>query len=230
MTRPRNTSTYILSLAISLVWAFSATCAAQSNVKSRLLEKDTIPFFRGLSVSADLVGIAQLTFGDYGQYEAALRLNFRDKYFPIIEVGYGKADAEDVATRLTYKTSAPYGRVGVDFNLLRDKHDVNRVYGGLRYAYTNYKFDVSCPAITDPYWGETAEFKADGVECNYHWIEFVFGVDAKLWGPFRLGWSGRYKRRLIHDDGHIGRPWYVPGYGKQGNARLGGTFNFIIEL
>lgn len=203
---------------------------AQTSKRHATEAKDTIPFFRGIAVSADLVGVAQLTFGDYGQYEAALRVNLKDKYFPIIELGYGKADAEDPATRLSYKTTAPYGRIGIDFNLLKDKHDVNRVYGGLRYAYTSYKFDLFCPGVTDPNWGGSADFKAIDVACNCHWLELVFGVDAKLWGPIRLGWSARYKRRLIHDDGYVGRPWYVPGYGKQGNARLGGTFNVILEL
>ena len=107
---------------------------------------------------------------------------------------------------------------------------MNRLYGGFRYAYTNYKFDVFSPGVTDPVWGESAEFKAQDVACHYHWLEFVFGVDAKLWGPIRLGWSARYKRRIAHDDGSIGNTWYVPGYGIEGNARLGGTFNVIFEL
>lgn len=205
------------------------TASAQSKVELAL-KKDSVPFFRGFAVSVDLVGPAQLTFGDYGQYEAALRLNLRDKFFPVFELGYGKADAEDVATRLSYKTSAPYGRIGIDFNLMKNKHDENRIYGGVRYAYTNYKFDLFCPGVTDPVWGESAEFKAEDVSCYYHWMEIVFGVDVKIWGPVRLGWSARYKRRLVHDDGFVGRPWYVPGYGKQGNARLGGTFNVIFEL
>lgn len=221
---------FILSICISSLTLLAAAPASAQSKVGLLLQRDTVPFFRGLALSADLVGAAQLALSDYGQYEAALRVNLRDKVFPVFELGYGKADAEDAATRLSYKTSAPYGRIGIDFNLMKNKHDVNRLYGGLRYAYTNYKFDLFCPGVTDPTWGETAEFKAKDVSCYYHWLEFVFGVDAKIWGPIRLGWSARYKRRLVHDDGFVGRPWYVPGYGKQGNARLGGTFNVIFEL
>ena len=62
------------------------------------------------------------------------------------------------------------------------------------------------------------------------WAEFVFGVDAKIWGPVRMGWSLRYKRRLFHDDGDYGNTWYVPGFGKQGGSRFGGTFNVSFEL
>ena len=55
-------------------------------------------------------------------------------------------------------------------------------------------------------------------------------VDAKIFGPIRMGWSVRYKHRLNHDDGNVGSTWYVPGYGKQSNARIGGTFNITIEM
>ncbi|MBR6445623.1 MAG: hypothetical protein IKS94_04225 [Prevotella sp.] len=223
---------FISRIFTSSCLLLAATTVGAQSVEEKILalENKSVPFFNGIAVSADLVGVAQMAFGDYGQYEAALRLNLKNKYFPVFELGYGKADAEDLATRLTYKTSAPYGRVGVDFNLMKNKRDVNRLYGGFRYAYTNYQFDLFCPGVTDPTWGESAEFKAQDVACNYHWLEFVFGVDAKIWGPIRLGWSARYKRRLFHNDGNIGNTWYVPGYGIGGNARLGGTFNVIFEL
>lgn len=60
-----------------------------------------------------------MVFGDYGQYEAALRINLKDRYFPIVELGIGKADHNDDATDITYNTSAPYAKIGVDFNLLK---------------------------------------------------------------------------------------------------------------
>lgn len=231
MTHRSHTYLYILSICISsLLLLKPLPMQAQDAVPTAPLKGDTTAFFRGFSVMTDLVGPAQLAFGDYGQWEVGARLNIKDKYFPIFELGIGKADADDPATHLTYKTSAPYGRIGVDFNLMRNKHDDYRLYGGLRYAYTKYQFDLFCPGVDDPVWRESADFRADDVDCYYHWLEFAFGIDAKIWGPVRMGWSARYKRRLFHDDGFVGRSWYVPGYGKQGNARLGGTFNVIIEF
>lgn len=204
--------------------------AQQKNKQTAEASSDTIPLFRGVAVSADLAGIAQIAFSDYGQYEAALRINLKDKYFPIIELGYGQANSENIISKLSYKTKAPYGRIGMDFNLMKNKHDIYRIYGGFRYAYTSFKFDVEGNGITDPVWGDQVEYSAKGIKASYHWLEAVFGLDAKIWGPIRLGWSFRYKRRLIHNDGSIGSTWYVPGYGKQGGTRLGGTFNISIEL
>ncbi len=247
MTQKRTSSFISRIAAISLFLALPATHLAAQNrpgkaqsrpgkvqsktkAQTAVAEKDTIPFFRGVAVSADLIGIAETTLGDYGQYEAAMRINLRDKYFPVIEVGYGKADADDPSTRLAYKTSAPYGRIGIDFNIAKNKHDDYRIYAGARYALTYYKFDVIGEGIKDPVWGDDVRYEAHDVKANYHWFEAVFGVDAKIAGPFRLGWSVRYRRRLFNDNGDIGNTWYVPGFGKQGNSRFGGTFNVIFEL
>lgn len=181
-------------------------------------------------MSYDLLGTGQLLLSDYGQYEAALRINLKDRYFPIIELGIGKADAEDESTRITYKTQAPYGRIGIDFNMLKNKHDIYRLYAGGRYAYTSYKFDISSPGVIDPNYGGMAPYEAHDVEGNMHWLELAFGVDAKIWGSVHLGWSVRYKRRLFHREGDVGDAWYVPGYGRNGGSRIGGTFNLIFDL
>jgi hypothetical protein len=119
---------------------------------------------------------------DYGQYEAALRVNLKDKYFPVVEIGIGKADGTDESTQINYKTTAPYGRIGCDFNLLRNKHDIYRLYGGVRYALTYFKYDLKGPDIQDPIWGGTTPYEVNGVKCNYHWAEFVFGADAMYAG------------------------------------------------
>ena len=226
-------SSYISRIAavISVVMLTFLTANAQQGKKKFVtIAPDTIPLFRGIAVSTDLVGPAQLAFSSYGQYQAAMRVNLKDKWFPIIELGIGKANAEDITTKLTYKSTAPYGRIGMDWNLSKNKHDIYRVYGGFRYAYTSFKYDVSSPGIVDPVWGDKTDFNAKDVNCTYHWLEGVFTIDAKIFGPVRMGWSVRYKRRLFHTHGDIGEAWYVPGYGKSGNSRLGGEFNITFEL
>lgn len=231
MMRPKHISSYISALVISgLLLLVCSPMQAQSRKKNIVETVDTTAFFQGMAVSVDVIGIAQTLLSEYGQYEAALRINLKDKYFPIIELGYGTADVSDEATNLLYKTSAPYGRLGVDWNLLKNKHDIYRLYGGFRYGFTSYKFDISGPDVTDPVWGGSSPYEAIGVSANYHWLEGVIGVDAKIWGPIRMGWSVRYKRRLFHNDGDLGNTYYVPGYGKQGGSRFGGTFNVTFEL
>jgi len=208
----------------------SQTAVAQEKGKVYEEKKDTIPFYRGLSVSVDLVGVGMLAFSDYGQIEGAVRVNLKDRYFPTVEGGYGKADHVDDVTTFTYHTGAPYLKVGCDFNLLRNKHGANRLYAGVRYAFTSYKVDISHPTFPDPVWGTPVEYVVEGQQCSFHWLELVFGLDTKLWGPLRLGWSLRYKRRVAHQEGTLGSTWYVPGFGTFGKTLIGGTFQVMIDI
>ena len=231
MITPKRTSMFTLRLLASSCMMLSALTGSAQQPKRIIPEKtDTIATFRGVAVSADLVGLGQLVLSDYGQLEAALRVNIKDKYFPVVELGLGRANADDVTTRLTYKATAPYGKAGLDFNMMRNKHDDYRLYLGFRYACTSFKYDIEHPGITDPVWGGVHNFGAQGVKGSYHWLEGVAGIDAKIWGAFRLGWSVRYKRRLFHTAGEIGEPWYVPGFGRAGGAKFGATFNVILEI
>ena len=231
MIRLKNISACILSLVISLLIIGTTTASAQYRKKKpQIVVPDTVPLFNGFQVSADLLGAGMMHLSDYGQYEGALRLNLRDRYFPIVELGYGKADHTDDGTQLNYKTKAPYGRIGVDLNLMKDKHDLYRLLAGVRYGFTSFKYDVFHPSMVDPVWGDLVEYHAEGVQAKYHWMEVVFDVDATIWGPLHLGWSVRYRNRLSHDAGELDNVWYVPGYGKSGKSALGGTFNVIIDI
>lgn len=215
--------------AISLVLLLA--CLTADAQKLFRLEKDSIPLMRGFQVSFDLFGAGQMMLGDYGQYEAALRLNLHDQWFPIVEVGYGKANhEEDLVTGIAYKTQAPYFRAGIDFNMLKKKHQANRIFAGFRYAYTSYKVDIWRKDFPDPVWKWNTGFGVRDEQCSQHWLEFVFGIDAQVFGPFHLGWSVRYKRRLAHDEGILDKTWYVPGYGTWDSSALGGTFNVIIDI
>ena len=230
MTKRQSISVLFRRVAISLLLLLSAT-GASAQWKFFSLQKDSVPLFRGFAVSFDLVGAAMMQLSDYGSYEGAFRVNIHDEWFPIAEIGYGKANHEtDEVTGIAYRTQAPYFRIGIDKNLLKDKHGPYRLYAGLRYAFTSYKVDVDSRPIVDPVWKWETTYGVKDESCNYHWIEAVLGVDAKIYGPFHLGWSIRYKRRIAHKDGVMGRTWYVPGFGLDDDTRLGGTFNVIIDI
>lgn len=236
MMQAKHISTYTLATVFtSLTLIFGkGVCQAQQRPSDKknivTTTNDSIPFLKSIAINIDAIGPSQLFLSDYGQIEAAVRLDIKDKYYPTIEIGYGKADASDEATRLHYKTSAPYGKIGVDWNLLKDKHDIYRLLGGFRYAFTSYKFDIDGPSMTDPNWGGESPYEVHDIAASYHWLEGVIGIDAKIWGPIHMGWTFRYRRRIAHKDGDYGNTWYVPGFGKQGGSRLGGTFNIGIEF
>lgn len=230
MMKRNNICTYISILAFSLLIAIPQQASAQRRKTVEKVKADTIPFFRGVTVGADLVGPARRLLGDYGQYEAMAQVNLKDRYFPVVEAGVGQADKTDETTGIRFKTNAPFGRIGCDFNILKDKHDVYRLLIGGRLGFSSFKYDVSSKDTTDPVWGGKVEFGATGVSATYLWGEIVGGVNAKIWGPLHLGWTVRYKANIHKKHGEIGEPWYIPGYGRSGSSRLDATFNVMLEF
>lgn len=112
MIRPKNTSISICILVLSLLLIAPSAASAQYGMKKKKKPEEILPdttaFFNGLAVSTDLLGPAMLWLGDYGSYEAALRVNLKDRWFPVFELGLGKTDHVDAATQTSYKVSAPF--------------------------------------------------------------------------------------------------------------------------
>lgn len=229
--RQRSISVYTSTLIFSVLLLLGSATPAHAQLKMFRMDNDSIPLFRGFAVSFDLVGPAMMALGDHGTYEGALRINLHDQWFPIVELGVGTANHEqDEVTLITYKTTAPYGRIGMDWNVLRNKHQANRMYAGFRYAFTSYKVDIIREDLPDPVWLSMSGFGVKDMSCYQHWAELVFGVDAKIFGPLHLGWAVRYKRRLFYNAGDIGNAWYVPGYGTGQNDQISANFNVTIDI
>lgn len=234
----KRTSAYIFAALISL----SGTCHlhAQNSVpqsegeareQAEAMLGKPVPWVSGFSVSADLVGPAMLAFNSkYSQIEVAGRLHLKDSYFPIVEIGYGRSDYTHDETFNTYKTQAPYFRIGVDYSFNKKKRTGNRVYAGIRYGFSSFKYDIGSPAFQDPVWGTPIPFDYRGLRGKVQWGELVFGVQARLWSIFHLGWSVRYKVRFSNKGEGPGGAWYVPGFGKNDTSGLGGTVNVIFEI
>ena len=228
MIRTR-TYTCISRLVVSLLLLVAAQSLSAQKIFR--MEKDSIPFFRGFAVSFDLVGPAKMMLSDYGEYEGALRINLHDQWFPIFEMGIGRANhKKDEVTELSYKTSAPYFRIGLDWNIMKKKHEPYRIYAGWRYAFTSYKCDIVREGLVDPVWKTKTDFGVEDMSCYQHWLEGVFGIDATIFGPLHLGWNVRYKRRIAHKEEVIGKAWYVPGFGVANDDRIEANFNVIIDI
>lgn len=217
-----------LTVSLLLLVAFAAQGRAQLSLK---YERDSVPLFCGVAISADLAGLAQKLLGSYGQYEAAVRVNLHNQFFPIVELGIGEANHQDDAvTGICYHTRAPYFRVGGDVNIMFKKHTGNRVFFGIRYGFTSHAPHITRPGLKDPVWRGDVDYDISGMRFAQHWGEVIFGLDARVYGPVHLGWTGRYRFRLSHNDEGIGKAWYVPGYGLQNSSVLGYNFYIAFEI
>lgn len=188
------------------------------------------PFWAGGSVSVNLAGAVLAACSPYGEYEAAARLNWHGRFFPTAEVGLGVSDHTNETTDIHYKVSAPYFRLGLDYNVAKHVNDAGRIFVGLRYGFSSFKYDLDAPDLSDPYYGTSQPFRYTGLKSTNHWAEALFGLEARLWGMLRLGWSLRYRVRLSDKPSAVGSAWYVPGYGKNDTHAMGATFQLIFDI
>ena len=203
---------------------------SKDEARKELLKDNGIPLYCGASIGADLVGPVMKVAANWHQLEALGRINLKQKYFPIVEVGLGKCDYTDDTSFITYQVSAPYCRLGCDINFAKNKISGNRIFGGVRYGFSSYEHDIHAPQFKDPNWGHVVTYDLNSLNGNKHWAELVFGLEAKLWKMIHLGWNFRYKFSLSEKHSEFGKPWYVPGYGENKNGTIGATFNLIFDL
>lgn len=193
--------------------------------------KPTLPLFQGFTVSVDVLGAAMKLFSSYGTLEAALRLSLKNRFLPIVELGYGFCDYTNEANGIGFKTNAPFFRVGMDYNMLKNKFQDNRLFAGLRYGFSSYKYDMSGPDLVDPVWHSSEPFHMKGIISTSHWMELVLGCQVKIYGCFHMGWSVRLKFHLASTKNQYSKAYYIPGYGTTtGGSAWSGSYNLIFDL
>ena len=92
-------------------------------------------------------------------------------------------------------------------------------------------FDIFAPGFDDVAHKQSEHpFRFNGVSSGAQWGEVLFGLEAKVWGFFHLGWTFRYRFRFHVKNSSLGTPWYIPGYGKSEGHSIGGTFNIVFDI
>ncbi len=219
----------IRSILLLLLILVPTTLSAQKRKKEAPVDTVKVAFLNGIHLNFDLLGAYQMLSSDHGQWEGGMRINIKDKYFPAFEMGIGEGDQHEEYNEASWcKTKAPYFRIGCDFNILRDKHDIYKIFAGVRYGFSKFDYDITVgeqiPVEDNPdtpeveSGNETIYHQHNGLNASYHWLEGVFGVNAKIWGPLHLGWDVRYRRHLSSKYAEQGEPWYIPGYGNNNVA------------
>ena len=183
-------------------------------------------------VGIDVAGLASKVLGgDLMSAEASLQANLKNRYFPVVELGYGTIDTTDDETDIHYKASAPYLRLGADYNVFyRKPYLPGYLTVGLRYGFTSFEYDVQAPPLTDPNWGGTSiPVDFQGVKSNVHWAEAVVGLKANVLKNFYMGFSVRYRMRLSMTKHENSEPYQIPGFGK-GKNNFGIAYNLVYKL
>ena len=196
-------------------------------------EWKAMPLYQGTMLGIDVAGLAGKALGnDVTSSEVIVTANLKNRFFTVAEIGYGTIDTTDEETSIHYKTSAPYFRVGVDYNVFYRKPYLPGYFTvGLRYGFSSFKYDVKAPDLTDPNWGHTSvPVSYEGVKSNAGWAELVVGMKTNVCKGFYMGFSVRYRSRLSLTKHENSEPYYIPGFGKGGKTNFGITYNLIYKL
>ncbi len=213
--------------------------------KKKEEQKIEYPLYNGTYISADLYGLGSKALGgDFLSSEISIDINLKNRFFPVLELGYGTTDTWAEDDGINYKTSAPYMRIGINYNTMYKKKRESHLYVGFRYALSSFKYDVSSPSLSDPIWkgnipnpnlqdgiwGGSVPFNHTGLKGNMQWLELIVGMRVQVYKDFMMGWSVRMKRRLSGSGSEYADPWYVPGFGKYSSSQIGLTYSLIYKL
>ena len=248
---------YSTAIAISLLLPAGFTVHAQQrpyvnptpkrdqkkNVKEE--PKEIVPLYNGTYIGVDLYGIgSKLLGGDLLSSEINVAVNLKNMFLPTVDVGFGTTDSWS-DTGIHYKSSAPFFRIGVDYNTMAKKKEKNSfLYVGLRYGFSHMKYDISSLAIQDPafggemgnpsqedgIWGGSVPYDHPGQKATMQWFEFVAGVRVQIYKSFYMGWAVRMKYKLSASVSEYGNPWMVPAFGKYNSNNMGVTYSLIYKL
>ena len=232
--KKKSISTYIIALlALSSLLAWPARLSAQSIQPLQTGDTTQQPLFQGIMVGVDVYGFLNQALGsDIRSTEASIETNLLNRFFPVVEFGYGSMDKTDDETNIHFKTSAPFFRLGVNYNVFYKKPELpGCLTVGLRYGFSSFKYDVQAPEMTDPNWGNTqVPVNYTGVKSNVGWLEAVVGLRANVYKDFYLGLNVRYRSRLSMTKNENTEPYYIPGYGRGKSSSIGITYSIIYKL
>ena len=227
-------STYIIALvALSSLLLWPANLQAQEKKASAKETTEELKFYQGVSVGVDVYGFLNQALGsDIMTTEASVEANLLNKFFPVVELGYASMNTTNDETDIFYKTSAPFFRVGLNYNVFHKKPHLPGYFTvGLRYGFSSFKYDVQAPDLVDPNWGHTSiPVSYTGQKTNASWAELVLGLRANVYKGFYTGFTVRYRARLSMTEHENSEPYFIPGYGKGKANNLGITYNIIYKL
>ena len=212
-------------LVILLLLPFSLLSYAREEGEKE--KNDSIPLYQGVNVKLDIampIIEAARSAGKIQDYEMAVNVRLKNRFYPTLELGY--ALAECGADGAQHKGHGGFARLGMDLAIVKKGATENNLLVGLRVggAYQNY--DLTNVHLQTDYWQSNPRdfYDQNRFDC---WGELVAGCQVYLWKGLHMGWYGRVKllfTRNVAEEQVL--PYYVPGLGFRNDFNWG--FNYYI--
>lgn len=152
-------------------------------------------------------------------------------FFPTVE--FGRQSLKRNTDSLNYTMSGNYFRLGLDYNLLKYKHRLDRdiFFIGVRMAASQFSHEAP-KAVVSGVLG-TVEGSIPKSDLKVMWGEAVVGLKGELLKNLYMGVTVRAKMMFTHTAYHNMTPYIVPGFGKgfyRFNAGLSYSILYAIPI
>lgn len=232
----RFTISLLLTLTVTGISAQNRTTtgiqktAAPITAKADTVRKVSFPLFNGIMIGVNAADpVMRLLGQDYGGYEGIVEVNLRNRFFPEISFGVGSADK--TADREFHYKGKPsfYGRIGMNYNLRASNGKPNFIIVGLRYGFSSYSADITNLYYENGYWDQVGPYDLYDQKFKSHWLEIGGGIRVQVFKNLHMGWMLYFKPLLKEGNTKEANPWYIPGYGQNGNG-FGISYNIYYKL
>ncbi len=226
----KKTFVFFINITVLLLVLSFPSFAQAPKKEFKVIPKEVVPLYNGTFVGVDVYGIgSKMLGGNFMSSEVSVDMNLKNRFFPVLEAGFGATNTDN-EEGFIYKSSAPYFRIGMNYNTMFKKKSLSHLYVGVRYAFSAMSYDVKGPALKDDIWPGEVPFEYSGEKTTAQWIELVIGVRAQIYKNFLMGWALRYKSRLSVKENVNTTPWYIPGFGENKSTTFGVTYSLIYKL
>lgn len=181
----------------------------------------------------DLSRFALPYVGDIGsrgvEFSVDGELNYN--YFPVVEVG--RQLVKHNTDSIRYKMNGNYFRVGLDYNILKYKHRLDRdiCFVGVRVGCSKFSQEVPYVEVRNFRYDIVADMPKSNLDA--YWGEAVVGLKGELLKNLYMGITVRAKMMFTHANYNTVTPYIVPGFGKgynKINAGLSYSIMYAIPI
>ena len=211
----------------SFIFLFNFSVFAQDDEE---YQEERIPLLQGVMIEVDAFSAVMSAVNrETYSFEAAMRINLRERFFPVVEVGFAGANKISIHD-YGFRTDGFFARIGLDYNMLQPNTPTTNIrryfFIGGRYGISPFSYDITNVVINNDFWGNSDVRNFHGETTTKHWFEAVAGLRVEVLNNIYMGWSVRLRMQLNRN--RIGEisPWFIPGIGIQNAGNWG--FQYTI--
>ena len=213
-------SGFIISVLLLLpVWS-----SAQDTVRYPINEMKGIRI--GIDISKPLLPL--IFKGERIGFEATADMHVKGNFFAVAEAGWLNVNLD--RDNYHYKENGLYGKLGVDYNLLKSRRPNSNdiVYAGARYGLAVFSHHADRVTIPEHFWSEVTGQNIPKNFMQAHWLEMLLGVKAEVLKNLYAGLTFRIKFRIVSPKDDYSTPYIIPGYG-YGNEGFALGLNYYVS-